>query len=112
MTLARTDFVGVFINALTGLGLSPEAALVNFPMELFLPGSDIEPIKKYRHEIYEGLTKWRPKSDSIESMTNRKIILQGKTHEDVLTKANNMFIANLWGDGLPLLPATDERVSL
>jgi hypothetical protein len=75
-----------------------------------LPGSDIEPIKKCRHKFYEGLTKWRPKPDSIESMTNRKIILEGKTHEDVLTKANNMFIANLWGDGLPLLPATDERV--
>jgi len=79
-------------------------------MELFLPGSNIESIKRRRHEIYDGLTKWRPESDSTGSMTSRKICLEGKTYDDVLIKANNMFMADLWGDGLPLLPATDDRV--
>ena len=28
-------------NAVSGLGLAPDAAMVTFPIELFLPGSDI-----------------------------------------------------------------------
>jgi hypothetical protein len=79
-------------------------------MELFLPGSDIEPIKKCRHEFYEGLTKWKPVSDSTESLISRKISIEGNSYEDAINKANYLFIANLWGDGLPLLPAIDERV--
>ena len=41
VTLTRADFVGVMKNAVAGLGLVPDAAMVTFPIELFLPGSDI-----------------------------------------------------------------------
>ena len=36
--------------------------------------------------------------------------VEGATYEDALIKANNLLLTNLWGDGLPLWPATKERV--
>ena len=98
-------------NALSGLGLAPEAAMVSFSMDLFLPGSDIEPIRKRRREFYEGLTTWMPEFTLGRPTANRIMSVEGKSYEDALVKANHLFIANLWGDGLPLLPATVERVN-
>ncbi|MBU4001853.1 MAG: hypothetical protein KKB94_05995, partial [Proteobacteria bacterium] len=70
VTLARMDFVGVMKNALSGLGLAPEAAMVTFPMDLFLPGSELEPLKMRRREFYDGLTAWKPESLPGEPGTN------------------------------------------
>ena len=58
MTLTRADFVGVMKNAISGLGLEPDAAMVTFPIELFLPGSDIAPVEARKREFYDGLTRW------------------------------------------------------
>lgn len=110
VTLTRTDFVGVVKNALSGIGLAPEAALVTFPMDLFLPGSDIKPIRNRRHEFCDGLTQWKPDREMSGAMAISKITVEGPTYEDALIKANHLFITNLWGDGLPLLPATIDRV--
>jgi len=38
------------------------------------------------------------------------LAVEGASYEDALAKANNLLLANLWGDGLPLWPATRERV--
>ena len=46
VTLTREDFVGVMTNAVAGLGLAPDAAMVTFPIALFLPGSDISPSRR------------------------------------------------------------------
>ncbi|MBN1662445.1 MAG: hypothetical protein JW943_02480 [Deltaproteobacteria bacterium] len=97
-------------NALSGLGLSPEAAMITFPMELFLPGSDMEPIRKRRREFYDGLTAWKPESASSSPTANRILRVEGAGYEDALMKVNNLFITNLWGDGLPLFPPTVDRV--
>ena len=32
--------------------------------------------------------------------------VEGESYEDALDKANYLLITNLWGDGLPLWPAT------
>jgi len=32
-------------NAVSGLGLAPDAAMVTFPIGMFLPGSDITPVR-------------------------------------------------------------------
>ncbi len=98
-------------NALSGLGLAPEAAMVTFPMDLFLPDSDIAPIRKRRQEFYDGLTRWQPESVSDTSATGTLLSVEGKNYEDALVKANHLFVTNLWSDGLPLLPATRERVN-
>jgi len=96
-------------NAVSGVGLAPDAAMVTFPVNMFLPGSDIAPLEARRHEVYDGLTRW--KSDFAQAAGSAKMLtVEGSTYEDALTKANNLLLTNLWGDGLPLWPATKERV--
>ncbi len=46
-------------NAVSGLGLAPDAAMVTFPIDMFLPGSDISPVETRKHEFYDGLTGWK-----------------------------------------------------
>lgn len=98
-------------NALSGLGLSPEAAMITFPIDIFLPGSNIEPIRKRRQEFYEALTRWKPELASAEPAINKILSVEGSSYEDAFAKANQLFITNLWSDGLPLLPAAPFRSS-
>ena len=95
---------------MAGLGLAPEAANVPFPIDLFLPDSDVSPIAARKQAFYDGLTKWRPATASTDSDALPLLRVEGKTYEEALTKANNLYISNLWGDGLPIWPATKERV--
>jgi hypothetical protein len=109
VTLTRADFVGVVQNAVSGLGLAPDAAMVTFPIELFLPGSDIAPVEARKREFYDGLTRWAgslSRRDSDSSM----ISVEGPTAEEALARANDLMLARLWGDGLPLWPPTRARV--
>ena len=46
-------------NAVSGLGLAPDAAMVTFPVNMFLPGSDISSLAARKREIYDGLTGWK-----------------------------------------------------
>ena len=97
-------------NAVSGLGLAPDAAMVIFPIELFLPGSDITGVETRKHEFYEGLTRWTASRARHAGVANPMVSVQGTTFEDALVRANNVMLATLWGDGLPLWPATRERV--
>jgi hypothetical protein len=110
VTLTRSDFVGVMKNAVSGLGLGPDAAMVTFPIDLFVPGSDIAPLAKRKQEFYDGLTRWTSEFASAASGESRMLSVEGARYEDALVRANDLFIARLWGDGLPLWPATRERV--
>jgi hypothetical protein len=96
-------------NAVAGVGLAPDAAMITFPMEMFLPGSDLAPLEQRRREFYEGLTHWTSRF-AQQPGTSPMLNVQGSTYEDALVKANNLLLTNLWGDGLPLWPATRERV--
>jgi hypothetical protein len=96
-------------NAVSGLGLAPDAAMVTFPIPMFLPGADLASLKERRREFYEGLTGW--KSEFAQAAGGAKMLsVEGSTHEDALVKANNLLLNRQWGDGLPLWPATKERV--
>jgi hypothetical protein len=97
-------------NAVSGLGLTPDAAMVIFPIELFLPGSDITGVETRKHEFYEGLTRWTAPLARDAGAANPMVSVQGTTVEDALVRANNVMLAKAWGDGLPLWPATRERV--
>ena len=46
-------------NAVSGLGLAPDAAMVTFPIDMFLPGSDLSAISARKREFYNGLLKWQ-----------------------------------------------------
>jgi hypothetical protein len=96
-------------NAVSGLGLAPDAAMVTFPIDMFLPGSDISALEGRRREFYSGLTEW--KSAFAQGNGEAKMVsVEAPTYEDAIMKANNLMITNLWGDGLPVWPATASRV--
>jgi hypothetical protein len=97
-------------NAVSGLGLAPDAAMVTFPIEMFLPGSDISPVETRKHEFYDGLTGWKPGLAAPSNGARPLLSVRGATFEDALVRANNLILANQWGDGLPVWPATRERV--
>ena len=96
-------------NAVSGVGLAPDAAMVTFPIAMFLPGSDISAVKERKREFYDGLTRWR--SGFAQGPAETPMLsVAGSSFEDALDKANHLLLTNLWGDGLPLWPATRERV--
>src|SRR5262249_40601904 len=106
----RADFVGVMKNAVSGLGLAPDAAMVTFSIEMFLPGSDITPVQPRKAEFYEGLTRWRSEFAADGNGGSPLVSARGATFEDALGRANDLMLARQWGDGLPVWPATRERV--
>jgi len=97
-------------NAVSGLGLAPDAAMVTFPIDMFLPGSDLALLEARKREFYDGLTRWKSEHAQAGAGANPMISVEGASYEDALNKANNLLLTNLWGDGLPLWPATRERV--
>ncbi len=107
--VTREDFVGVVRNAVSGLGLPADAPMVTFPIDLFLPDSDLTPLKSRRKEIYEILTGWSPRLGNEGE--GAMMVVEGVDHIDAMAKANDIFLVNRWGDGLPLWPATRERVN-
>ena len=96
-------------NAVSGIGLAPDAAMVTFPIAMFLPGSDIAAVKERKREFYEGLTRWHSPL-AQRSVESAMLSIQGASYEEALDKANHLLLTNMWGDGLPLWPATRERV--
>ena len=96
-------------NAVSGLGLAPDAAMVTFPIDMFLPGSDISQLALRKREFYNGLTKWKSDFEQGNDVT-KLVSVEGQDFEDAIVKANNLMITNLWGDGLPVWPATPARV--
>ena len=97
-------------NAVAGLGLAADAAMVTFPIEMFLPGSDISPVQARRQEFYDGLTRWRSAVAGDGAGGPPMVAVDGASIEDVLARANHLMLAKRWGDGLPLWPPTRERV--
>jgi hypothetical protein len=96
-------------NAVSGFGLAPDTAMVVFPIDVFLPGADLAPLESRREEFYRGLTQWTPAA--AKAAANPMLSVAGDDYEDALNKANQLFIDKSWGDGLPLWPATVERVN-
>jgi hypothetical protein len=107
----RTDFLGVVRNAVSGLGFPPEAPVVPFSVDMFLPGSDLSPIEERRHEFYDRLTGWRAGGNFAMAGETALLKVTADSHDEALKKANDLLLTNLWGDGLPIWPATKERVN-
>ena len=97
-------------NAVAGLGLAPDAAMVTFPIEMFLPGSDITPVETRKREFYDGLTRWKSAFAGDGAGEPPMVGVQGTTVENAFARANDLMLAKRWGDGLPLWPPTRERV--
>jgi hypothetical protein len=109
VVLTRHEFVGVVKNAVSGIGLAPDIAMVTFPTANFLPSADLSPVEARKSEFYAGLTQWV--STKVRAGAGRLLSVEGATYDEALNKANDLLIAHQWGDGLPLWPATTERVN-
>jgi hypothetical protein len=109
--VVRTGFTQVVGNAFAGLGFPAEAPIVHeFPMEMFLPDSDLTPIKEQVAKIVDALTTWQPKIETKGVFHPPMVSIQGKDYQEAVTAMNNLFLKYLWGDELPLLPATNDQV--
>ena len=75
-------------NAVSGLGLAPDAAMVTFPIDMFLPGSDISSLELRKREFYNGLTKW--KSDFAIASGGFVLISTDNVGEDPLWQMYNV----------------------
>ena len=112
MVVTRAGFSGLVANAMAGLGYSAEAPSVyEFPIEMFLIGADLTPLRENIDKIVYGLTKWEPeiKEKGVYS-PGEQIITQGEDYQEALDNMGQLFLKNNWSDGLPITPATAKRV--
>ena len=84
--------------------------MVVFPLEFFLPGSNVDPVVQRKAEFYTGLTRWSPAQGGVARRGARMVNVTGTSYDDAQAKAANRYLSSLWGDGLPVVPATAERV--
>ncbi|MBI2910144.1 MAG: hypothetical protein HYX92_21085 [Chloroflexi bacterium] len=84
--------------------------MFEFPIEMFLPGSDLTPLEQNIDKIVFGLTRWRPGSGAKKTHTPPKVTVQGRDYREAIARMNNLFLRNSWADGLPIQPATKESV--
>ncbi len=62
-------------------------------------------------DLIYALTRWESKVKERQVISpERMITVEGADYEDAVAKTNKLCLENAWGDGLPLLPATEERV--
>src|SRR5213594_4467765 len=78
---------------------SPDASMVTFPIEIFLPGSDISPVEARKREFYDGLTRWRSTLGGAGAAEAPPIKVRGASMDEAFARANNLMLANRWGDG-------------
>ncbi len=108
--ITREGFEQAAANAFAGIGFSPEAACATFPIDMFVPGSDLSPIESGFDQLVSGLTRWAPLSKTTGAIDPPRVTVTGKDQFQVVQRLNTLALRNLWGDGLPLLPATEDRV--
>ncbi len=106
------EFKGVVTNGVTDFGLSGEIAMAIYPTEMFnSTDSDLSPIREGTGKIINGLTQWKPTIKKRGLIERARVTVEGKDDGEVIDPMNHLFLRNRWGDGLPLLPPTEERVS-
>jgi hypothetical protein len=84
--------------------------MMEFPVDMFLPGSDLTPVRENIDKIVEGLTKWQPKVTQQGVIAPPMVEVQGKDYPEALANMQRLFQQNLWSDGLPFDAPTKETV--
>ncbi|MBI2908203.1 MAG: hypothetical protein HYX92_11195 [Chloroflexi bacterium] len=111
-SVTRQGFHGVVANAFAALGFSREASQFVFPHSMFLPASDLAPIQHNIDQIVKGLTEWNPELETRGAHASAaKVKVQGRDYQETIVNLNNLFLRNLWSDGLPFQAPTEERVA-
>jgi hypothetical protein len=110
--ITRQGFTQVVANAMAGFGFPAEAPVVSeLPNAMFMAGSDLTPLRQsFAKVVLTGLTTWTPKTKAKGVYPPPPITIEGKDYPTALNNMNSLFMANFWSDGLPLVPATPDRV--
>jgi len=85
--------------------------LFEFPNAMFLPGSDLSPLNEHIDTIVDGLTSWEPKVNETGLFPAPSAVVEGADYAEFVANVNNLFLKNQWGDGLPIMPPTEEAVN-
>jgi hypothetical protein len=110
-TVTRQGFSGVVRNCFMSLGFAHDASLFEFPAGMFLPGNDLAALEQNVEKIIYGLTQWEPKQRVKAAGASEKLSIEGADYGAILERMNALFLQKGWGDGFPVLPATEERVN-
>ncbi len=108
--LTREDFVGVVKNAVAGMGFDADIPMVTFPIDMFLVGSDVAPVERTVEQFVAGLTTWRSQVTQPGVVSPPPVLAHGKDEREAAAEFNRHFLRQRWGDGLPLIPPTEETV--
>ena len=77
---------------------------------MFWPGSDLSPIEENIDKVIFGLSEWESKVADRKKHAPPPVMVEGTDYQDAVNNVNLLFLRNQWSDGLPLIPATRERV--
>lgn len=83
---------------------------MSFPIDIFLIESDLLPVEKAKQLFIDGFVSWSASIDKIGIRNAEMIELEAPDYENALVMTNNLFVKNLWADGLPIIPPTCEKV--
>lgn len=109
--VTREGFSKVVTNTFAGEEFPAEASQVVFPVEMFLPGSDLTPIEEKIDELIGGLTTWEPDRKETGVISPPPVFIEGKDYEEAFLNTNKLFLKNMWTEGLPIVPPTKKRVN-
>jgi hypothetical protein len=108
--VTRQDFSLLVDHSFMGAGLPMEAPKVVYPVAMFAPGGDLAPIQDNMEELIAGLTRWTPAAKAKTESTAATVSAQGRDYSQTLVNLNNLFLRNMWSDGLPFAPPTEKLV--
>ncbi|MBI4331374.1 MAG: hypothetical protein HY673_08850 [Chloroflexi bacterium] len=112
MVVTRQGFTRIVATAFAGLGFPAEGpSIYEFPTEMFVQGGDLSPINRNIDRIIYGLTRWQPDTRKTGTFARPKVTVTGRDYDKAVTSMNFLFLRNSWGDGLPLVPPTEQRVN-
>jgi hypothetical protein len=110
--LVRQGFAKVVANGFAGMGFPREGPMFIIPDPLCEPDSDLTPVKEGIDKICSVLTGWKPNVTVKGVNRPAPVKVTGKDYPEALAKTSNLFLTNMWSDGLPIVPPTKERVEL
>ena len=85
--------------------------MVVLPLPVFLVDSDLRPVEASLQKVIDGLTVWSARADEVGINAPAPVTIAANGYEAAFDQANQLFLANGWGDGLPIVPPSQERVS-
>lgn len=112
--IIRDGFTTQVSLSFGGLGFPAEVpSTFELPHSVFFHDeSDLSPVNENIDKVIYGLTKWEPEIKSVGTYpAGPNIVVQGQDYVEAADKMNSLFLKELWGDGLPIMPPTPQRVA-